>query len=527
MKDNTDPRAQYWGHRYTHLDWTDGIHIGRFAGLDGEATLQDASGKADDALIRDILEQCSLFRLMTDFRVLEIGCGAGGLGCRLIEALPRVSYKGFDISETAIEIAETKVKTAISQFKHLANENVGEFQVGGVSELLDHINQLRSDEAYDLIIIREVFYMLSSEERVALSNACSRGLRQGGFVYLADIFVVADEPSVQRDIQLYLYERHHSTGPQLKISSPEIPAFTSWVHEVFSNMFELVNHEVDFEGVPMTYRAALKLDIAVQENKVAYQRLAELGDLSDANHASIFYVKCFLFRRNDPVADILKNTDYNFRVRRNFHSDVLRTGETYGAVLQKWNLIIGRSGSGKTTLLRALEGELSEYIDESDQPSLIDDTNYFFLPQSAEIFEGLSPVKNVQAFGSNRDEAIAHLKQLGLCSEGIMRKSSFRLSGGEKQRVAIAQCMASRANTILLDEPLKGLDKARRAVLFELLASTMRGARTDTVATLICVDHDFESIFRRFDFVFEMLHGKQVLVWKKEVVASATTGSIE
>ena len=74
---NADPRAQYWGHRYTHLDWSDGIHIGRFDGLGADATLDDASRKADDALVRDILEQCSLFRLMTDFRVLEIGCGLG------------------------------------------------------------------------------------------------------------------------------------------------------------------------------------------------------------------------------------------------------------------------------------------------------------------------------------------------------------------------------------------------------------------------------------------------------------------
>ena len=93
------------------------------------------------------------------------------------------------------------------------------FEVGGVLELASHINQLTSDKRYDLIIIREVFYMLSQAERVDFVAACSRGLRPGGFLYLADIFAVAAQPSEQVDIQTHLYDRHHSAGPLLDIRS--------------------------------------------------------------------------------------------------------------------------------------------------------------------------------------------------------------------------------------------------------------------------------------------------------------------
>ena len=151
--------------------------------------------------------------------------------------------------------------------------------------------------------------------------------------------------------------------------APDKPALTTWALEVFGRDFELVHHEVDIEGIPKTYSAALQLNISVPENRLAYKKLAELGSSADGVRAAIVYVKCFLFQRDNAGSNLLKTHAYQFRVRRNYFSNVLRTKETYGAVLEKWNLILGRSGSGKTTLLKALEGELSDYVTRPMTPT--------------------------------------------------------------------------------------------------------------------------------------------------------------
>ena len=136
--------------------------------------------------------------------------------------------------------------------------------------------------------------------------------------------------------------------------------------------------------------------------------------------------------------------------------------------------LFGPSGSGKTTLLRCAAGlsRASGGFMEFNGETWQDDNNNFFIPahqrrigyvfQDARLFWHLN-VKNNIEFGYNRipegerilkpDEVVEWLS-LG----HLLDRYPERLSGGEKQRVAMARAILTNPKLMLFDEPLASLD---------------------------------------------------------------------
>lgn len=144
----------------------------------------------------------------------------------------------------------------------------------------------------------------------------------------------------------------------------------------------------------------------------------------------------------------------------------VRRGEIYG--------FLGPNGSGKTTFIRMLCGLL--HADAGSGTCL----GYDIITQSREIkkhvgymtqrfsfYEDLSIAENLdfvaRMYGvPNRKEAVRQsIEELGLA--GRERQLAGQLSGGWKQRLALAACLIHNPNLLLLDEPTAGVDpKARR-----------------------------------------------------------------
>jgi ABC-type polar amino acid transport system ATPase subunit len=165
-------------------------------------------------------------------------------------------------------------------------------------------------------------------------------------------------------------------------------------------------------------------------------------------------------------------------------------------------VLCGPSGAGKTTLLRAING-----LEPIDGGSItIDDRPVWPSKQGARelkgkvgmlfqhfnLFEHLSALDNIclaprQVLGLTKVEAEKRarrlLDDLGLADKGGHPPS--QLSGGEKQRVALARCLAMEPSVMLLDEPTSALDPARTAQIAELV----RRLKQANVATVI-VSHD-------------------------------------
>ena len=166
--------------------------------------------------------------------------------------------------------------------------------------------------------------------------------------------------------------------------------------------------------------------------------------------------------------------------------------------------IVGASGAGKTTLLQIL-GTLSKpdsgkiYFLDKDISTFSEKEMAFFRNQEIGFvfqFHHLLPeftaLENVciPAFIAKKSKAEAEklalnlLDYLGL-KDRIEHKPA-ELSGGEKQRVAVARALVNNPSVVMADEPSGNLDSSNRDELHELLFKL----RDDFGQTFIIVTHD-------------------------------------
>ena len=170
--------------------------------------------------------------------------------------------------------------------------------------------------------------------------------------------------------------------------------------------------------------------------------------------------------------------------------------------------ISGASGAGKTTLLNILS--TLDKPDNSDISSLfIDDEEVFnlgkndlanlrnqkigFVFQFHELIPELNVLENVCLPGwINKDNNVKNkaeelLKYFGL--KDFANKKPLTLSGGEKQRVAIARSLINNPKIIFADEPTGNLDSKNSKILFDLFFKL----RDDYNCSVVIVTHDENS----------------------------------
>jgi ABC-type sulfate/molybdate transport systems ATPase subunit len=154
----------------------------------------------------------------------------------------------------------------------------------------------------------------------------------------------------------------------------------------------------------------------------------------------------------------------------------------------QWTVLFGASGAGKTTLLRILAG-LTQPNSGSialEQNQLLDTERNIhvapgrrkigFVIQQSPLFPHLTARENI-AFGldkwtrTERETRIEELLHL-FAIESMTERKPRQISGGERQRVALAQALAPRPELLLLDEPFNAIDAASRASVIEKLQST-------------------------------------------------------
>ncbi|MGQ7843395.1 ABC transporter ATP-binding protein [Granulosicoccus sp. 3-233] len=172
--------------------------------------------------------------------------------------------------------------------------------------------------------------------------------------------------------------------------------------------------------------------------------------------------------------------------------------------------LVGASGCGKTTFLKLLLG--IESIDRGsleldgrpipDEPG--PDRGIVF--QQYSVFPHMTVLGNVMAVsglqqrnvsgllhGQRKRDALqastALLERVGL--QDFLRRYPHELSGGMRQRLAIAQALMARPRILLLDEPFGALDPGIRADMHELVLELWR----EHQLTIFMVTHDLKEGF--------------------------------
>ncbi len=157
----------------------------------------------------------------------------------------------------------------------------------------------------------------------------------------------------------------------------------------------------------------------------------------------------------------------------------------------RWTCLLGPSGVGKSTLLKLLAGLVPEArfvgrIEADDGHSLSERISY--MAQSDLLFPWLDIQQNImlgqrlRAQKLDGERARQLIEQVGL--QAHSRKRPHQLSGGMRQRVALARTLMEDTPVVLLDEPFSALDARTRAEMQDLAFDVLKGK------TVLLVTHD-------------------------------------
>ena len=155
---------------------------------------------------------------------------------------------------------------------------------------------------------------------------------------------------------------------------------------------------------------------------------------------------------------------------------------------------LGANGSGKTTTIRMLCGLLKPDggsgrclgYDIINQPHQIRRqvgymTQRFSLYEDLTVFENLDFVARVYEMPNRREAVNAFLSRMGL--ENRRNQLAGQLSGGWKQRLALAACVLHEPKLLLLDEPTAGVDAKARREFWDLIHDMAVEGLTTLVST--------------------------------------------
>ena len=167
--------------------------------------------------------------------------------------------------------------------------------------------------------------------------------------------------------------------------------------------------------------------------------------------------------------------------------------------------VSGQSGAGKSTLLDLIAG----FLVPSAGRLMLDGQDLLPLPpeqrpisilfQSETLFEHLSAYQNLElglprGAVDRQQKIVAALTEVGL--PGVLKQRADTLSGGEKQRVALARTLLRDRPVLLLDEPFSALDDDTRGTIRTLVKSLTERHRWITLLVSHHVD-DVEALATR------------------------------
>lgn len=173
--------------------------------------------------------------------------------------------------------------------------------------------------------------------------------------------------------------------------------------------------------------------------------------------------------------------------------------------------ILGESGCGKSTLLKAIAGlnlplEGQIFID-NNLLKKADKNEVYMMHQNYTSFDWLTCLDNIliierirhkRITPEIRDKALLWLDKVGL--KDSANKYPKQLSGGMRQRLALARTLYIKPSIILMDEPLSALDERTRAQMQQLILDVHQ----ETHNIVIMVTHSIEEAQKMCDVVINL-----------------------
>jgi zinc/manganese transport system ATP-binding protein len=211
---------------------------------------------------------------------------------------------------------------------------------------------------------------------------------------------------------------------------------------------------------------------------------------------------------------------------------VIWSDVSIGVAPGEFAAVLGPNGSGKTTLLRVLLGELALTRGTASvlggQPGA-QKGHIGYLPQRRH-FDAGTRIRGIDLVRLGLDgarwglpvrrsgaERVAEVLELAGARDYAARPIG-RLSGGEQQRLLIAQALVSKPRLLMLDEPLDSLDLPNQSAVAALLERICRREQV----TVLLVAHDVNPLLSYLDRVVYFGAGQAVVGAPEQVITADT-----
>ncbi len=227
----------------------------------------------------------------------------------------------------------------------------------------------------------------------------------------------------------------------------------------------------------------------------------------------------------DPVIDLE-------HVRIQFGRRIILEDMSLSVNQGEFVVVLGPNGAGKSTLLKLLLGLLKPsagVVRVLGHPPRRGNNAIGYTPQHRTLEADLAlRARDVVGFGldgnhwgtgfpSSRRDAIIDKALLEVDAFDLANAPIGQLSGGEQQRLLIAQALLTDPRLLLLDEPLANLDINHEQEIVELVSSVCRAR---DVAVML-VTHDINPLLPVVDRVLYMANGHVAIGSPDEVITSA------
>jgi zinc/manganese transport system ATP-binding protein len=225
------------------------------------------------------------------------------------------------------------------------------------------------------------------------------------------------------------------------------------------------------------------------------------------------------------------------RVGLRFGARALWEGLSFELGAGEFLAVLGPNGTGKTSLVRMIMGLLrpsAGVVEVNGQAPARARAGIGYIPQHRAFDPGL-PLRgrdlvrlglDGQRWGIGRARRQAEARVAGALQEvgaaAYADRPVGRLSGGEQQRLRIAQALVSDPSLLLADEPLLSLDLASQRMVTSLLDARRRSSGTPVVF----VTHDINPVLAMVDRVLYLAPGDWAIGPAREVLTSETLSSL-
>jgi len=208
------------------------------------------------------------------------------------------------------------------------------------------------------------------------------------------------------------------------------------------------------------------------------------------------------------------------------------SGATFSIPSGSFTAVLGPNGSGKSTLIRMILGQLAPArgtLQVLGGPPQRGNPSIGYVPQGSSFDPDLS-IRGLDFVSLGIDGHRWGVRLAGRESAGTKTRAAIeavdaieyakrplgRLSGGEQQRLLLAQALVGRPRLLVMDEPLSHLDVRNQRAMVQLISEVAR----ERSLTVLLIAHDVNQLLAHIDHVLYIAQGRLAMGKPQDIITS-------